>query len=242
MDNKKRAQKGIYTRRVEKGRDGEKIIRADDLTPDQMHELIKQSEERERSYEKKRLEANEKFISNLEKDLEEQNRLIWEECNIREEAIKIKNLILSRLEVLEEAKDFDNENNPTEIQRYERAINKAKNLLKIIEGKIDIFSKEVDDRETHFKIKNPKDVSGVFWKWDDIPKNPFKGISESDFFKMVELADFSKAQQRQNKRRIESTIWKIRKSMDDDEWIIKAALSINSTHDSCSRHTEYLYK
>jgi hypothetical protein len=80
-----------------------------------------------------RKEANEKFISNIEKDLEKLHEKIVEDMKTKSRAVRLRELVRSRLFVLSQTCETDERF----ADRWREAIETAKYLIEKIDRKVD---------------------------------------------------------------------------------------------------------
>lgn len=100
-------------------------------------------------------------------------------------------------------------------------------------------------KPTHDKtIKyNPSDVLENYQFWNDQPnrqgrRNIFDGVSEAEFLRMIDQADFSPILKKGLKGRVKFNIYALSKIM-GDKWGESSAKSIKSTLRECSGNTNF---
>jgi len=189
-------------------------------------------------YEKAREEANERFISNIEKELEIFNESVWEDVKTKKDAIELKTLIESRLLLLKLVTDFDTNE---EQKRYENAIDRASITINILSGKISILSNEFSTNDNVYMAKlhevPPQTIAILadIYRFCIDTKVINENISTFAFIIDAANADFKNTfDNAKVKGKFKYTIYIISTIMNSDEWYKKAANSIETTPSKCS--------
>lgn len=130
-----RAREKVYLRKVEQVQD-HTVLNAD--KPNVLKDFL----EKERQAEKERIKSNEVFLSNLESDLDFYGKMIVEEMKSVKTAKEMKLLIRRRIDVLTQAREISIKDNDSDVNRYDKAILRAKSFIEEINDIIDTLPDE----------------------------------------------------------------------------------------------------
>lgn len=176
---KDRIRKGIYIRTVDPEQSN-KVYNGDN--PDEVRLFWKEH----KAQEIERLKSNEMFISNIEHELEIYNRDIIEDLKGKNIALELKSLILSRLQVLQDTIELNDENT----NRYSKAIDKSKRLLEMIDNKLLILT-DIEPKGQNTERKKFDIDKTLIIRYFDYLSEDTICVDISMFFDAMEYADFS---------------------------------------------------
>ncbi len=164
-----RFEKDMYLRTVEPEQDNRTFNGDNQAEVDAFIQLMKKEEAT-------RKEANEKFIFNIEKDLEGLHEKIVEDMETKSRAVRLRELVASRLFVLTRTIETD------EIfaDRWEEAIDTAKYLLDKIDREFDCLPDELYSNPPSLQIEiTTGELTKIFDTWKS---NTYRVIDgETDF-------------------------------------------------------------